>query len=120
MALEGLNAVIRNLNKQLDRMGAATKEGLHDVALDLQGKSQRLAPVDTGDLRGSAYTEVEKEAGGYVAEIGFKQIYSIVQHENLEYEHPRGGQAKYLEQPAKENINRYVRHIAEKNREVNR
>lgn len=33
--------------------------------------------------------------------VEFTAPYAIYQHENLEYKHPNGGQAKYLEQPAK-------------------
>lgn len=31
------------------------------------------------------------------AEIGFSEIYAADQHEQIYYDHPRGGQAKYLE-----------------------
>lgn len=34
--------------------------------------------------------------------VGFSAPYAVYQHEVLWYNHPRGGQAKYLEQPANE------------------
>ena len=104
ITLEGL----AKLNRKLERLAmsseiAATKE-LRIITLDLQGKAQLLAPVDTGDLRGSAYSEVKKLEG----EVGFTEPYALRQHEDVSFRHPRGGQAKYLEQPYKENRNKYV------------
>lgn len=104
----------RNMARLLSRVKGATREGVEDVALDLQNKAVSLAPIDTGDLRRSGYTTFEQTADGYIGEIGFGTDYALAQHENLEYRHPRGGQAKYLEQPFKENLSRYVRHIKDK------
>lgn len=35
-------------------------------------------------------------------EMGYEAPYAVIQHENLQFNHPNGGQAKYLEQPANE------------------
>lgn len=40
------------------------------------------------------------------------QHYALEQHENLEYEHPRGGTAKYLSGPFMESYKRYMIWIA--------
>lgn len=37
--------------------------------------------------------------GELVASVEVDQVYAHYQHEGLEFAHPRGGQAKYLEQP---------------------
>lgn len=37
-----------------------------------------------------------------VAKVAFDAVYAAVQHEHVEYEHPQGGQAKYLERAFKE------------------
>ena len=37
--------------------------------------------------------------GDLTASLEVNQVYAHVQHEELSYRHPRGGQAKYLEQP---------------------
>lgn len=110
----GLAEVQRNMAKMLTRIKGDVQEAIEDVALDLQAKSVQLAPIDRGDLRRSGYTEFVKSPSGFVAEIGFGTDYAIEQHENLEFRHPRGGQAKYLEQPFKENLPRYVNHIKDK------
>ena len=48
-----------------------------------------------------------RKAAGYAAQkdirivVGYTAAYAIVQHENMELNHPNGGQAKYLEEPAR-------------------
>jgi hypothetical protein len=40
-------------------------------------------------------------ARSYRATVGYDAPYAIFVHENLEANHPRGGQAKFLEEPAR-------------------
>ena len=55
-------------------------------------------PVEFGALRASHYVAppVGKAADSAV-ELGFGTVYAVPQHERTDYQHPRGGQAKYLE-----------------------
>lgn len=41
------------------------------------------------------------------------QVYARLQHEDLTLNHPRGGQAKYLEQPLHTDHGRYLQNIAD-------
>lgn len=51
--------------------------------------------------------------GGYIqGQVAFTAPYAAVQHENLAYRHPRGGQAKYLEKPLKDNSLAYADNMA--------
>ena len=104
---------IDKLNKALKQIPAGSEESvkksLKEISLDLQGESQRRAPVDTGDLRGSAYTKQD----GLTAEVGFSSPYAVRQHENMQYKHKRGGEAKYLENPFKERRDRYLKDIGD-------
>ena len=99
------------LQKTLKGMPAKTESAVHKelqkITLDLQGKSQKLAPVDTGDLRGSAFAEVD----GLDGTVGFTEPYALRQHEEVGYRHPKGGEAKYLETPYKENAGKYAEAI---------
>jgi hypothetical protein len=104
----GLEEVIRELNRRSQAIQNATEQSLQEVALDVIGKARELAPLDTGDLRSSGYAKVE----GLNVELGFTAPYALIQHERLDFKHPRGGQAKYLEQPLKQNIDNYIQHIA--------
>ena len=114
--VEGLREVQRNLAKKISGVKNMSKSAIRDVSFDLKGNSQDLAPVDTGDLRRSAYTKFEDRPGGFTGEIGYGAEYAYEQHENLEYRHPQGGQAKYLEQPLKENLGKYARYIKDKSK----
>lgn len=106
------------------------------VGEDLLGRATRLAPIEEGTLRGSGAVVLivngtrHEGAGGLAAataaavaaatarrdytvnvEVSFNTIYAAAQHEGLDFEHPLGGQAKYLEQPFREQADRYIRII---------
>lgn len=104
----GIDAVQRNLNSMFEQIEDLIPRALTDVGLDLLGKAKLLAPIDTGDLRGTGAMNIESNK---TAVIGFTEPYALRQHESMEFHHPLGGQAKYLEQPFKENLQRYVQHI---------
>lgn len=101
----------KELEKILDGMTSkaeeAARKALIDDVNDLRGKAADLAPVDLGDLKGSAYAEVNGLAG----EVGFTEPYATRQHEEVWFNHPKGGQAKYLETPYKKYIGNYIAHI---------
>ena len=57
---------------------------------------------------------VEGGAGdAVVGEVGFNTPYALVQHERLDFNHPKGGKAKYLEDPLKEQAGRYQDNLAD-------
>ncbi len=107
--ISGLDSVLSNLEDINRRIKQAVPKALTDVGLDLLGKSKEKAPIDTGDLRGTGFMNLEDN--GKTAVIGFTEIYALRQHEGLEYKHPLGGEAKYLENPLKENTQKYIKHI---------
>lgn len=132
--LTGLKKVEKNLNEAIDDIKGDVTEGVQDVGLDLLRRGVRLAPVETGALRGSGYVEFNGTeiaegtgSGGVIpkqkvlksisdpsAEIGFSEEYAVKQHEEVGYDHPQGGQAKYLEEPMKNNTAKYVEMIRKK------
>lgn len=95
---------------------------LRIIGDDLHGTSQDRAPLDEGTLRASgevvfiinglrhegagAFEAALRHAVGLAAagdlrsmnvEVSYNTIYAARQHEELDWKHPRGGQAKYLE-----------------------
>lgn len=72
---------------------------------------QGADPLGLVDLRGNAIIE---------GEVGFNMPYAAVQHEHTEYNHPRGGKAKYLEDNLKEMSGKYAKNLADHVREVTR
>lgn len=51
--------------------------------------------------------------GRLTGSVEVDQVYAQYQHEGLDLRHPRGGQAKYLEQPLYENYGDYYRALAD-------
>jgi hypothetical protein len=58
------------------------------------------APVEEGTLRGSGRVEPATPQN-LTARISFSTPYAARQHEELDWEHPKGGKAKFLEDPLK-------------------
>jgi hypothetical protein len=60
------------------------------------------------------FAELEKSIGEgkMVIRAEVDQPYALVQHENLEYAHPRGGRAKYLQAPLFENNREFMQILA--------
>lgn len=97
-------------DQALDAIASAVQDGLMECGADLQSKSVQEAPIDTGDLR--ANCSVTEEPLDVM--VGYDLPYAMKQHEELDYHHPKGGKAKYLEDPFNENMDKYVEHIREK------
>jgi hypothetical protein len=96
------------LDAAIDRKVAAARNALRLSAEHLLGEAQRDAPLDTGALRASGdIVYREQPDGGMTAEVQFNTPYAAVQHERVDYVHPRAGRAKYLETPLKANAYRY-------------
>lgn len=110
--LEGFVELTKKLNKSISEISSVVEDALLDCGNDLQQKAQDLTPVDTGALRASAFTEAESGSNPSVI-VGYTEEYAIFVHENLEAHHPVG-QAKFLEQPLKENADKYVKYVRDK------
>jgi hypothetical protein len=54
----------------------------------------------------------DTDEGNLHGAVTVDQVYAHYQHEHLEFRHPRGGMAKYLEQPLLVNAYRYFGEIA--------
>lgn len=55
---QGLDTVLRNLNKQTGIIQGKTRRGMTIVALKIRRDAVKLTPIQTGNLRASAYTIV--------------------------------------------------------------
>lgn len=120
---------MRKLNEAIKELGPETAKVFTDIVLHITGEAVRDAPIDTGDLRGSGFAEINgvtvaqgnssgvsaqgvaNPANKYSAVIGFTEPYALRQHEELEYNHPQGGKAKYLEDAVKRNMTKSIEHI---------
>lgn len=79
----------------------AIQSVLDGVIQKIFQRSKELVPVRTGALRDSAVVESGIRGGMPTANItygGGSVDYALKVHEDLDMQHPNGGQAKYLEQ----------------------
>jgi uncharacterized Zn-binding protein involved in type VI secretion len=53
-----------------------------------------------------------------VGEVGFHTPYALAQHERLDFDHPKGGKAKYLEDNLREHAGRYQDNLSDRVRKA--
>lgn len=108
---------------------AAALEGVKDAADLIFADSQEQVPVldgpeqlkragasDPGELKRSGDVTMEPE--NFRAAIAYKTPYASLQHERMDYKHPSGGNAKFLERPLLENRERSMEIVAAKIRKA--
>lgn len=125
------------------RLNEAGGRAFRHAALDLlsiaAGGNQAQhpgAPVDEGTLRGSGSAhfggeriavsdapttgdaeptplEGGAETDAMTAAVAFNTVYAAYQHERTDLPHPKGGAAKYLQEPLERNADFYVQQIAD-------
>lgn len=113
----GIYGILVKLDKSLKATAAGAGAGLKEAGLFLQAESQKLAPVEFGNLRASAYTAAKKSGFDTVVEVGYTAAYAVFVHEAVamklrglprkpspphkgRYWDPQGqARAKFLEEP---------------------
>jgi len=126
LVITGLNELRRKIRPggEVERkVQAALVRAMIENTEDLLGRSMRDAPVKEGFLRGSGTAEVlvngkrvsgqdtgsgEGARRGVVGVVAFNMPYALVQHERLDFHHPKGGKAKYLEDNLKQRATLYA------------
>lgn len=97
----------RNLSKRMDN---AVHEAVNEVGFELLRLSSREVPHDTGLLQNSGSVEDR----GLSALVGYNKVYAARLHEHPEYRFQKGRKGKYLEDPLKNNLRVFKKHIEEK------
>lgn len=75
--------------------GAALTAGLKDAAEHVLAESLKLVPLEESTLARSGKVDVQ----GTQASVSYDTVYAARQHEELDWRHSAGRQAKFLEQP---------------------
>jgi hypothetical protein len=126
--LKGLNDVMNEIQEEIDKLQTKSEEGLKNALLFVATESQNKAPVEFGDLRGSVLVEMDGNvvaegneqgglsivgnASGTAGSVSYNTPYAATQHEHTEFDHPLGGQAKYLESVLTSEKDRILQFIA--------
>ena len=108
--IKGVKEVLLNIRKFKPLMGNNIARGLKRAGLYLQRESQKIVPVEFGNLKNSAFTRAEGTGWNTVVLVGYTMFYAVYVHENLEARHAPGKTAKYLETPLREK-QREILHI---------
>lgn len=90
----------RELERAGDKVERAAAAAIYSEAQWIIADSVPLVPWEEGILKGS-YVVLPPRLSGYGWEVTFgyggaASDYAEIQHEREDYNHPRGGQAKYL------------------------
>lgn len=98
--IDGFKEVYKKYGLLDDEIIKSALKGTKKLAEVILGESQELVPVDTGILKQSATISTDKNS--QIVTISYNTPYARKQHEDNTLNHPKGGQAKYLEQPFNE------------------
>ena len=113
----GVQQVIANLKKSTNRLGIGVARGLKKGGLLLQRESQKIVPVQVGDLHNAAFTR-NVGGTGFRTDIvvGYAGVdYAVYVHEmvgELIKWSRAGSGAKFLESAVKRNAPEIVRLIS--------
>ena len=125
-----LNMTGKSFSSQLDiiqkKMLATSQKAVVKVGIELLDLAIQECPIDTGALRKSGLVKlngqiiakgskknviasynINLQDGKFEVEVSFNTPYALRQHEVLSYVH-KVGKAKYLEDPLKNNITRFM------------
>jgi len=98
LRLEGAEQVRASIREMAKRYPRAMAGAVYKLGIAIFSDALPRVPVEFGVLRASGYVAPPQGEGLEAdVELGFGTEYAVPQHERLDYKHPRGGEAKYLE-----------------------
>ena len=114
--VSGLSEASKRLTKFLRTVETVPTQILLEEAPRIEETAKVRTPEKTGKLKESVKVRVsrDKRRPGLYAQASARNRgydYALIQHENLSYNHPNGGQAKFLESAFVEGIERIERRI---------
>lgn len=103
VSIKGIPQIMAKMDIHDKKVEAGLARGLKIAGLRLQRESQKVVPIDTTNLKTTAFT---RNMGGAGAKtdiwVGYTAGYAIYVHELIHNQHKEGKQAKFLEGPARE------------------
>ena len=109
--IDGFKEVYQKLGLLEEEVDKAALKGVKKLAEVILGESQQLVPVDTGLLKDSGLVSTDKK--NQIVTIAYNTPYARKQHEDMTLNHPKGGQAKYLERPFNEKSGELETYVGE-------
>jgi hypothetical protein len=103
--------IIEEMNKQVKKIRTRTRAGVISALLVVKRDALKMTPVDTGNLRGSNYTDVFLTVKGVVGEIGYTASYAPYVHEVDKHYRKSGTSWKFLEKALIQNKEKIIQII---------
>lgn len=103
--VKGLDEVLRNFNKHIDRTDKNARTAFQAIGAYLKGKTLPLTPIDDGDLRNSIFYSTDNAKDGARLRVGFTAKHAPWVHEmpgSNNFNSPGTG-PKFLEKSVKQN-----------------
>lgn len=114
IAIEGTDKLRKKLKVASKGVDTRFTQALYIGGLFLQRQSQEIVPIDTGNLRGSAFTRPESDAPKPTVKVGYTASYAVYVHEDKNARHEEGKMAKFLEIPLRLYRSRIVQLVRKK------
>ena len=116
VTVSGLSEASKHLTRFLRTVETVPTQILLEEAPRIEETAKIRTPEKTGKLKESVKVRVNRDKrrpGLYAQASAFNRgyDYALIQHENLSYNHPNGGQAKFLESAFVEGVERIERRI---------
>lgn len=116
VTVSGLSEASKHLTRFIRTVETVPTNILLEEAPRIEETAKIRTPEKTGKLKESVKVRVsrDKRRPGLFAQASARNRgydYALIQHENLSYNHPNGGQAKFLESAFVEGVERIERRI---------
>ena len=108
LQVRGLKESAGQLDQLIKMTMGVNRKSMTKAVLLIQRESQKLVPVDTGNLRSSSAVAVAGEGNKASGAITYGANYAVFVHERRENKHKPGKQAKFLQDAANRNRSRVV------------
>jgi hypothetical protein len=107
MRFKNIKVIKQQMREHKRATNAAITRGIAKVGMFVQRESQKLSPVDTGNMRAAANVrlQIKTTTKGASAKIVFVAAYAIFVHENLTAHH-EVGENKFLTKAVMRNLER--------------
>jgi len=103
--VEGVPETLARLDRHNHAIARGVENAVKAVGLFLERESMIICPIDTGVLRGGAFSRLMSGSGFDTrVEVGYMASYAVYVHENLTNYHKPPTTAKFLERPAREQV----------------
>ena len=118
VSVDGIKDVLKNMDILEEAAKDAFAAAIHDEAVRVMEKSQKIVPVDQGDLKRSAMVKPPKTNKRPEASLTYNTPYALFQHEHhAGSEKNPGPRAGYLARPMRDSAKGMDRRIAKGTRE---